>query len=146
MPTPTASTAASGGSHRLAHDYASAGHYARAVRTGELGFWWRSLGGPQLVEMFPAAAGAEIDHAWSGVLGVPRDWCISVAADPGAGLAWAGGYVGEGVAAANLAADRRGWGGSSMPSRAGDDRPLIARSAQDSTGVSAAFPHSTQEP
>jgi glycine/D-amino acid oxidase-like deaminating enzyme len=57
----------------------------------------------KLIEMFPAAAGAEIDHAWSGVLGVPRDWCISVAADPGAGLAWAGGYVGEGVAAANLA-------------------------------------------
>ncbi len=57
----------------------------------------------KLLEMFPAAAGAAIEHAWSGVLGVPRDWCISAAADPGAGLAWAGGYVGEGVAAANLA-------------------------------------------
>jgi glycine/D-amino acid oxidase-like deaminating enzyme len=57
----------------------------------------------KLIEMFPAAGGVEIDHAWSGVLGVPRDWCISVAADPGAGIAWAGGYVGEGVAAANLA-------------------------------------------
>jgi glycine/D-amino acid oxidase-like deaminating enzyme len=58
----------------------------------------------KLAAMFPAAAGAEIAHAWSGVLGVPRDWCPSVAADPGAGLAHAGGYVGEGVAAANLAA------------------------------------------
>jgi hypothetical protein len=54
--------------------------------------------------MFPAAAGARLEHAWSGVLGVPRDWCPSVDADPVSGLAWAGGYVGEGVAAANLAA------------------------------------------
>jgi hypothetical protein len=38
------------------------------------------------------------------VLGVPRDWCVSVDADPDTGLAWAGGYVGEGVAASNLAA------------------------------------------
>jgi glycine/D-amino acid oxidase-like deaminating enzyme len=57
----------------------------------------------KLAEMFPAAAGANLDHAWSGVLGVPRDWCISVDADPSTGLAWAGGYVGEGVATANLA-------------------------------------------
>jgi glycine/D-amino acid oxidase-like deaminating enzyme len=58
----------------------------------------------KLRAMFPPAAGVELDHAWSGVLGVPRDWCVSVGADPGSGLAWAGGYVGEGVAAANLAA------------------------------------------
>ncbi len=57
----------------------------------------------KLLAMFPAAAGVEVDHAWSGVLGVPRDWCISVDADPASGLAWAGGYVGEGVATANLA-------------------------------------------
>ena len=57
----------------------------------------------KLVAMFPAAAHAEVDHAWSGVLGVPRDWCVSVVADPGSGIASAGGYVGEGVAAANLA-------------------------------------------
>jgi glycine/D-amino acid oxidase-like deaminating enzyme len=57
----------------------------------------------KLTEMFPATRGVELDHAWSGVLGVPRDWCISVDADPATGLAWAGGYVGEGVAAANLA-------------------------------------------
>ena len=53
--------------------------------------------------MFPAAAQVEIDHAWSGVLGVSRDWGVSVDAHPALGLAWAGGYVGEGVAAANLA-------------------------------------------
>ena len=57
----------------------------------------------KLVTLFPAAALAEVDHAWSGVLGVPRVWCVSVVADAASGLAWAGGYVGEGVAAANLA-------------------------------------------
>jgi glycine/D-amino acid oxidase-like deaminating enzyme len=57
----------------------------------------------KLREMFPRTAEVAIDHAWSGVLGVPRDWCVSVDADPHSGLAWAGGYVGEGVAAANLA-------------------------------------------
>ncbi len=57
----------------------------------------------KLRAMFPAAASTPIDHAWSGVLGVPRDWCMSLAADPDTGIAWAGGYVGEGVAAANLA-------------------------------------------
>jgi glycine/D-amino acid oxidase-like deaminating enzyme len=58
----------------------------------------------KLQAMFPAVAGVAIDHAWSGVLGVARDWGVSVDADPRRGLAWAGGYVGEGVAAANLAA------------------------------------------
>jgi glycine/D-amino acid oxidase-like deaminating enzyme len=57
----------------------------------------------KLQAMFPSTAGVALDHAWSGVLGVPRDWCVSVDADPESGLAWAGGYVGEGVAAANLA-------------------------------------------
>jgi glycine/D-amino acid oxidase-like deaminating enzyme len=57
----------------------------------------------KLGELFPPARGVELDHAWSGVLGVARDWCVSVGAEPPTGLAWAGGYVGEGVAAANLA-------------------------------------------
>jgi glycine/D-amino acid oxidase-like deaminating enzyme len=57
----------------------------------------------KLHAMFPATVGVDLDHAWSGVLGVPRDWCVSVDANAEAGLAWAGGYVGEGVAAANLA-------------------------------------------
>jgi hypothetical protein len=37
------------------------------------------------------------------VLGVPRDWCASVTLDRNAGLGWAGGYTGHGVAASNLA-------------------------------------------
>ena len=56
-----------------------------------------------LVELFPVLAGAPITHRWGGVLGVPRDWRPSVGLDRSTGLAWAGGYVGEGVAAANLA-------------------------------------------
>ncbi|MCB0827457.1 MAG: FAD-dependent oxidoreductase [Solirubrobacterales bacterium] len=58
----------------------------------------------KLDSLFPAATRAGVDHAWSGVLGVPRDWCVSVDADPATGLARAGGYTGQGVAAANLAA------------------------------------------
>jgi glycine/D-amino acid oxidase-like deaminating enzyme len=56
-----------------------------------------------LVELFPQLDGVEITHRWGGVLGVPRDWRPSVGLDRSTGLAWTGGYVGEGVAAANLA-------------------------------------------
>ncbi len=52
---------------------------------------------------FPATRGAEIDHVWSGVLGVPRDWAATVGLDRQTGLAWAGGYVGTGVTSTNLA-------------------------------------------
>ena len=52
-----------------------------------------------LTEMFGIRP--EIAYRWGGPLGIPRDWMPSVGiAD---GLAWAGGYVGDGVAAANLA-------------------------------------------
>ncbi|WP_250030331.1 NAD(P)/FAD-dependent oxidoreductase [Paractinoplanes maris] len=43
----------------------------------------------------------EIAYRWGGPLGIPRDWMPSVGLEDG--LAWAGGYVGDGVAAANLA-------------------------------------------
>ena len=56
-----------------------------------------------LGELFPAAAGARITHRWGGPLGIPRDWYASVGLDTGTGLAWAGGYVGDGVGTANLA-------------------------------------------
>ena len=46
---------------------------------------------------------ARITHAWGGALGVPRDWCASVGLDRSTGLAWAGGYVGDGVSTTNLA-------------------------------------------
>jgi glycine/D-amino acid oxidase-like deaminating enzyme len=57
-----------------------------------------------LHQHFPAAAGVPLEHAWSGVLGVPRDWCATVRLDPETGLGWAGGYVGHGVTSTNLAA------------------------------------------
>ncbi|EFG65081.1 NAD(P)/FAD-dependent oxidoreductase, partial [Streptomyces sp. SPB074] len=57
-----------------------------------------------LVALFPQLAGARVAHAWSGVLGVPRDWCATVGLDRTTGLGWAGGYVGSGVATSNLAA------------------------------------------
>ena len=56
-----------------------------------------------LERLFPAVRGVAVDHAWSGVLGVPRDWSATVGLDRATGLAWAGGYVGTGVAATNLA-------------------------------------------
>jgi glycine/D-amino acid oxidase-like deaminating enzyme len=56
-----------------------------------------------LHRFFPATSRAVIDHAWSGVLGVPRDWAATVGLDADTGLAWAGGYVGTGVATTNLA-------------------------------------------
>jgi glycine/D-amino acid oxidase-like deaminating enzyme len=56
-----------------------------------------------LVDLFPGARGARITHRWGGALAVPRDWYSSVGLDRSRGLAWAGGYVGDGVAVANLA-------------------------------------------
>jgi glycine/D-amino acid oxidase-like deaminating enzyme len=56
-----------------------------------------------LREFFPDAADVPIAHAWAGVLGVPRDWAATVVHDRATGLGWAGGYVGTGVAATNLA-------------------------------------------
>ena len=51
---------------------------------------------------FPRARTARIDHAWCGVLGVPRDWCATVGLDEKTGIGWAGGYVGVGVSTSNL--------------------------------------------
>ncbi len=56
-----------------------------------------------LVEMFPVLAEARVTHRWGGNLGIPRDWYPSVGYDRATGVAWAGGYVGDGVAAAQLA-------------------------------------------
>jgi len=56
-----------------------------------------------LTELFPELEGARFTHAWGGPLGIPRDWHSSVGFDRATGLAWAGGYVGDGVATTNLA-------------------------------------------
>jgi glycine/D-amino acid oxidase-like deaminating enzyme len=56
-----------------------------------------------LVDLFPGIRGVEFTHAWGGNLAIPRDWYPSVHYDRRAGFARAGGYVGDGVATANLA-------------------------------------------
>jgi glycine/D-amino acid oxidase-like deaminating enzyme len=56
-----------------------------------------------LLRLLPQTASLKIDHAWCGVLGVPRDWCTTVGLDPATGIGWAGGYVGLGVSSSNLA-------------------------------------------
>jgi glycine/D-amino acid oxidase-like deaminating enzyme len=56
------------------------------------------LFGPALADLFGEVP---VSHAWGGPLGVPRDWMPSVGLRDGMG--WAGGYVGDGVAASNLA-------------------------------------------
>jgi len=61
---------------------------ARALRT-------------RLAELFPSAAEARLDSLWSGYIGMSRDWFPSVGLRDG--IAWAGGYFGDGVSTANLA-------------------------------------------
>ena len=56
-----------------------------------------------LVELFPALVDARITHRWGGPVGVPRDWHSSVGYERESGIAWAGGYVGDGVSTTNLA-------------------------------------------
>ncbi|WP_406286955.1 NAD(P)/FAD-dependent oxidoreductase [Embleya sp. NBC_00896] len=56
-----------------------------------------------ITELFPAVADAEVTHTWGGPLGVARDWYASCGVDRARKLAWAGGYVGDGVGTANLA-------------------------------------------
>jgi glycine/D-amino acid oxidase-like deaminating enzyme len=56
-----------------------------------------------LGELFPVRRDVEITHRWGGPLGVARDWHASVGLDRITGLAWAGGYVGDGVSTTNLA-------------------------------------------
>jgi glycine/D-amino acid oxidase-like deaminating enzyme len=56
-----------------------------------------------LHRLFPVTRDHAITHRWGGPLGAPRDWHCSVGFDRQRSLAWAGGYVGDGVATSNLA-------------------------------------------
>ena len=85
---------------------------AEAFRTGTGRRWTpteppsrlRSTASPRCCDgSSPRPRRAPIDHAWAGVLGVPRDWSATVGLDRASGLGWAGGYVGTGVTATNLA-------------------------------------------
>ena len=55
-----------------------------------------------LVSLFPDLDPGAITHRWGGAVAVPRDWQPSVAFNRRTGLGHSGGYVGDGVAAANL--------------------------------------------
>ncbi|HKX76675.1 MAG TPA: FAD-binding oxidoreductase [Acidimicrobiia bacterium] len=57
-----------------------------------------------LRSLFPGTADARITHAWGGAVAIPRDWRPAVVFDRLRGMGYAGGYVGEGVVASNLAA------------------------------------------
>ena len=110
--------------HEILGDFANAYCYCQRTREGRITVGARGVpylygsnldtnGAPDsetvrrltaiLHKHFPAASKARIDHAWCGVLGVPRDWCATVGLDPATGLGWAGGYVGVGVSTSNLA-------------------------------------------
>lgn len=56
-----------------------------------------------LLRLLPVLKGVGITHRWGGAIGVPRNWRPSLGLDRSSGLGWLGGYVGEGVAATNLA-------------------------------------------
>ncbi|WP_199562359.1 NAD(P)/FAD-dependent oxidoreductase, partial [Micromonospora deserti] len=57
-----------------------------------------------LGELFPVLGpDVPVTHTWGGPLGVARDWAASVGFERASGLAWAGGYVGDGVGTSNLA-------------------------------------------
>ena len=53
--------------------------------------------------VLPQVRDVPIAQGWCGVLAVPRDWEATVTLDRASGLGWAGGYVGHGVTATNLA-------------------------------------------
>ncbi|MDQ6816887.1 MAG: FAD-binding oxidoreductase [Actinomycetota bacterium] len=57
----------------------------------------------RLCALFPSLRGVPVARAWHGVFGASRDWCPAVWVDSATGLGFAGGYVGDGVAASNLA-------------------------------------------
>ena len=54
-----------------------------------------------LRDLLPQLRDVPVTHTWGGPLGIARDWHPSVGYADGVG--WAGGYVGDGVAATNLA-------------------------------------------
>ncbi len=56
-----------------------------------------------LHDLFPSINDLGVTHTWGGPLGVPRDWHATASYDEKKGVAWAGGYVGDGLSTTNLA-------------------------------------------
>lgn len=80
------------------YDFAS--NFHRDGKTAEYGI---RMIRKRLSQLFPSLADVKLDHAWTGVLGVPRDWAAAVNYSPSTGLASLGGYVGHGLSGTNLA-------------------------------------------
>lgn len=57
-----------------------------------------------LTGLFPVLRDARITHHWGGAVALPRDWFSSAGLDKSTGIAWSGGYGGDGVATSNLGA------------------------------------------
>jgi glycine/D-amino acid oxidase-like deaminating enzyme len=108
--------------HEILGDFANAYCYCQRTREGRITVGARGVpyrfgsaidnsGAPDaetirrltaiLHRHFPATP-FRIDHAWCGVIGVPRDWCATAGLDPVTRIGWAGGYVGVGVSTSNL--------------------------------------------
>lgn len=56
-----------------------------------------------LWNLFPDLGQSRVTHTWGGAVAIPRDWRPAVVFDRATRFGFAGGYVGEGVAASNLA-------------------------------------------
>lgn len=56
-----------------------------------------------MVSCFPSLKGVGVADAWSGVLGVSRDWCSTLKRDPRTDAIVVGGYAGHGMTTTNLA-------------------------------------------
>jgi glycine/D-amino acid oxidase-like deaminating enzyme len=103
-----------------------------------------------LCELLPALRGVRVTHRWAGALGVPRDLRPRVGLDRERGLAWIGGYFGEGVAASNLAGrtlaeliagaetERTGLPLVAQPARAWEPEPLRYLAVRGALAVAAA--------
>ena len=56
-----------------------------------------------LIDLLPQLKDVAITHRWGGTLAIPRNWLPGLRYEKAHGFGILGGYVGEGVAAANLA-------------------------------------------
>jgi glycine/D-amino acid oxidase-like deaminating enzyme len=76
---------------------------SKITRSAELHLPSHELLRDTLIDLLPGLGEVQITHRWGGVLGIPRDWIPGLRFDPMTGQGSLGGYVGEGVAASNLA-------------------------------------------
>ncbi len=76
---------------------------SKIARSAELHLPSHELLRDTLIDLLPDLGQVQVTHRWGGVLGIPRNWIPGLRFDPVTGQGVLGGYVGEGVAAANLA-------------------------------------------